>query len=58
MVGVDFKKLECVNFVNNSRHSCSLVGGVIKGCIVLCSIYTFIFAVFNNFNDLVVVGLL
>jgi hypothetical protein len=28
--GVIFRKLECANFVNGSRHSCSLVGEVVK----------------------------
>jgi hypothetical protein len=34
-----FRKLKCIYFVNDSRHSCSLVGEVIEGCIALRSIY-------------------
>ncbi len=52
-VSVIFKELKCVNFVNGSRHSCILLGDVIKGCIALCSIDMFIFALFNNFDHLV-----
>jgi hypothetical protein len=57
-VGVALRELECVNFVNSSRHSCSLVGKVIGGCIALRSIYMFVFAVFNDFDNMVVVMLL
>ncbi len=55
---VVFRELECVYFVNGSRHFCSLVGEVIKGCIALHSIYTLVFTVVNDFNDVVVVWLL
>ncbi len=54
-VGVVFRELECVNFVNGSRHSCSLVGKVVEGCIALCSTYMFFTAVFDDFEDVVVV---
>ncbi len=57
-VGVGIRILECVCFVKCSRHSSSLVGEVIEGCIVLCSIYMLVFAVVNNFDNVVVVWLL
>ncbi len=57
-VGVVFRKLECIYFVNGSRHFCSLVGEVIKGCIALHSIHTFVFAVVDDFDNVVMVWLL
>ncbi len=54
-VGVIFRELECVYFVNSIRHSCSLVGELIKGCIALRSIFTFVFAVIDDVNELVLI---
>ncbi len=49
-VGVIIRKLKCVDFVNGGRHSCILLGEVIKGCIALCSVDMFVFALVNNFD--------
>jgi hypothetical protein len=57
-VGVIFRELKCVEFVACGRHSCILLGEVIKGCIALRSIDMFVFALVNNFNLLVVLRLL
>jgi hypothetical protein len=57
-VGIIFRELKCVDFVNGGRHSCILLGEVIKGCIALRSVDTFVFALFNNFDHLVVLRLL
>jgi hypothetical protein len=57
-VGDIFRELKCVDFVDIGRHSCSLLGKVIKGCIALCSLDTFVFTLFNNFDHLVVLRLL
>jgi hypothetical protein len=57
-VSVIFRELECVSFVDGGRHTCILLGEAIKGCIVLHSVDTFVFALFNNFYHLVVLRLL
>jgi hypothetical protein len=54
-VGVIFRKLKCIYFINSIRHSCSLVGEVIEGCIALRSICTSVFAAINDFDNVVMV---
>ncbi len=50
-VGIIFRELECVNFIDGGGHSCILLGEVIKGCIALRSVLdTFVFAFSNNFS--------
>jgi hypothetical protein len=46
------------HFLETGGHSCILLGEVIKGCIALCSVDTFVFAFFDKFNHLVVLRLL
>ena len=47
-----------LDLVDRCGHSCRLVWEVIQGCIALRSVNTFVFAFLNDFDNLVVTGLL
>jgi hypothetical protein len=57
-VDVIFREIECVDFIDGGRNSCILLGEVIEGCIAVHSVDTFVFALFNNVDHLVVLRLL
>ena len=46
-----------VNFVDCGGHSSRLAREVVQGCVLLCGIDAFVVALFDDFDNLVVVGL-
>ena len=53
----EVSQLVYLNFIDCGWHSCSFVREIIKGCIALHIVNSFVFTFFNNFDNLVVVGL-